>query len=61
MYPKNPFVCPKEGITVPLHSYSKDGIETRKILFNREGFGFLGVFFFCGLVSEREDITLPQT
>ena len=44
LIPKNPFVCPKEGIT-PIHSYSKDGIGTRKILFDREGSGFLGILF----------------
>ena len=37
--PKNPFVCPKEGIT-PIQSYS--GIGSRKILLDREGSGFLG-------------------
>ena len=28
---------------IHLHTYSRDGIGTRKILFDREGFGFCGV------------------
>ncbi len=39
--PKNPFVCPKEGIIPKILLFS-DGIGTRKILFDREGSGFLG-------------------
>ena len=32
--PKDPFVCPKEGIT-PIHSYSRDGIETLNPILGR--------------------------
>ena len=40
---KDPFVCPKNQGLGPLHSYSKDGIGTQKILFDREESGFLGL------------------
>ena len=33
--PKDPFVCPKEGITPSLHSYSRDGIETLNPILGR--------------------------
>ena len=39
--PKNPFVCPKKVI-IPTFLFFSDGIGTRKILFDREGSGFLG-------------------
>ena len=42
-HPKDPFVCPKEGIGPPTFPFFSDGIGTRKILFDREGSdGFLG-------------------
>ena len=42
VYPKNPFVCPKKGIGPPTFLFYSDGIGTRKILFDRDGSGFLG-------------------
>ena len=40
--PKNPFVCPKKGIGPPTFLFVSDGIGTQKILFDRDGSGFLG-------------------
>ena len=41
-FPKDPFVCPKEGIT-PIHSYDLGmGLEPEKS-YSREGSGFLGI------------------
>ena len=42
-FPKNPFVCPKEGIGPPILSYSfRMGLEPEKSCSIREGSGFLG-------------------
>ena len=42
LYPKDPGVCPKKGIT-PIHSYScRMGLEPEKS-YSREGSGFLGL------------------
>ena len=46
LFPKDPFVCPKEGIT---HSNSGDGIGTQiiKSYSNGIGIGFLGINNQC--------------
>ena len=42
LHPKDPFVCPKNGIS-PTFLFFSDGIGTQNILFDREGSGFLGI------------------